>query len=184
MDTKGLSPSRIRQAHQVLRASLDQAVHDGLIPRNPAVGAKVPVDRTREMLSLTAEHVHEFAAITERHQPGAGTFVTFLAWSGLRWSEAVALRSRPLDLLRNRIPVSHAATEVRGKLIYGPTKTHRSRTIVIPFRIHTFWPSMQPLTSTRTPYSQRPEVDRSARRTSAGPSDCPLSGPSQKRTRI
>jgi integrase len=92
----------------------------------------VPADRTREMLFLTAEQVHELAATTERHQPGAGTLVTFLAWSGLRWSEAVALRSRPLDLLRNRIPVSHAATEVRGKLIYGPTKTRRARTNVIP----------------------------------------------------
>jgi integrase len=132
MDTEGLSPSRIRQAHQVLRASLDQAVHDGLIPRNHAVGIKVPADRTREMLFLTAEQVHELAAIAEQHQPGAGTLVTFLAWSGLRWSEAVALRSPSLDPLRNRVTVSHAATEVRGKLIYGPTKTHRARTVVIP----------------------------------------------------
>jgi len=132
MDADGLSPSRIRQAHQVLRASLDQAVDDGLIPRNPAVGIKVPADRTREMLFLTAEQVHELADLAGEHQPGADTLVTFLAWSGLRWSEAVALRSRSLDVLRNRVTVSEAATEVGGKLVYGPTKTHRARTIVIP----------------------------------------------------
>jgi integrase len=132
MDAEDLSPSRIRQAHQVLRASLDQAVHDGLIPRNPAAGIKVPADRTREMLFLNVEQVHELAATAEQRQPGAGTLVTFLAWSGLRWSEAVALRRPSLDLLRNRVTVSHASTEVGGKLVYGPTKTHRARTIVIP----------------------------------------------------
>lgn len=132
MDAEGLSPSRIRQAHQVLRASLDQAVHDGLIPRNPTVGIKVPADRTREMLFLTAEQVHDLADIAGGHQPGADTLVTFLAWSGLRWSEAVALRSPSLDSLRNRVTVSQAAPEVGGKLVYGPTETHRARTIVIP----------------------------------------------------
>jgi integrase len=178
MDTEGLSPSRIRQAHQVLRASLDQAVHDGLIPRNPAVGVRVPADRPREMLFLTAQQSHELATIAEEHQPGAGTLVTFLAWSGLRWSEAVALRSSSLDVLRNRVTVSHAATEVSGKLIYGSTKTHRSRTVVIPRSVANL------LAVHATPGFHDDSVFTAPRggplrsSDSAGPSGCPLSGPS------
>jgi integrase len=132
MVADGLSPSRIRQAHQVLRASMDQAVDDGLIGRNPAIGVKVPADRTREMLFLDAAQARHVAAIAGDHQPGADTLITFLTWSGLRWSEAVALRRSSLDLLRNRVTVSRAATEVGGRLVHGPTKTHRARTIIIP----------------------------------------------------
>jgi integrase len=127
-----LSPSRIRQAHQVLRASLDQAVSDGLIGRNPAVGVKVPADRMREMLFLNVDQARHVAAAAGEQQPGADTLITFLSWSGLRWSEAVALRHSSLDLLRNRVTISRAATEVGGRLIYGPTKTYRARTIIIP----------------------------------------------------
>ncbi len=38
MHAQGLSPSHIRQAAGVLRASLGKAVADGLIPSNPATG--------------------------------------------------------------------------------------------------------------------------------------------------
>lgn len=132
MVADGLSPSRIRQAHQVLRASLDQAVHDGLIGRNPAVGVRVPADRAREMLFLNVAQARHIAAAGGKRQLGADTLITFLSWSGVRWSEAVALRHSSLDLLRNRVTISRAATEVGGRLIYGPTKTHRARTIIIP----------------------------------------------------
>ena len=47
MVADGLSPSRIRQAHVVLRLVLDSAVRDGYLARNPAVGAEpLPVPWT------------------------------------------------------------------------------------------------------------------------------------------
>jgi integrase len=132
MEDEGLSPSRIRQAHQVLHASLKQAAEDGLIGRNPAEGVKVPPDTEREMLSLTVEQVRMLSSEAEKHQRGAGTLITFLAWSGLRWGEAVALSRSSLNLLRHRVVVSRSATEINGRLTYGSTKTHRSRTLIIP----------------------------------------------------
>jgi integrase len=131
MEDEGLSPSRIRQAHQVLHASLKQAAEDGFIGRNPAEGVKVPPDTEREMLSLTVEQVRMLSSEAEKHQRGAGTLITFLAWSGLRWGEVVALRRCSLNILRNRVFVSQSATEVNGSLTFGTTKNHRSRTIVI-----------------------------------------------------
>lgn len=132
MDDEGLSPSRIRQAVQVLRASLDQAVDDGLIGRNPAEGAKIPRDQHREMRFLTADQVRVLAQAADRAQPGAGTMVTFAAWTGLRWSEIVGLRRSDLDLLRHQIHVREAVTEVNGKLIAGRPKNHQIRTLIVP----------------------------------------------------
>ena len=99
----GLSPSRIRQARQVLNASLEQAVEDGLIGRNPAKRAKVPTDHPREMRFLNPSEVRDLAIEVERHQPGAGVLVYFLSYTGLRWGEVVALRRSSLDLLRREV---------------------------------------------------------------------------------
>jgi len=130
MHQEGLSASRIRQARQVLRASLEQAVVDRRIARNPTAGVKVPIEQPREMRFLTAEQVRDLAEAANRFQPGAGGLVTFLAYSGLRWSEAVALRRSAFDPLRSRIRVREAATEISGKLVHGTTKTYRTRTVV------------------------------------------------------
>jgi hypothetical protein len=42
MVSEGLSPSRIRQSHVVLRLVFEAAVADGYLARNPALGAKLP----------------------------------------------------------------------------------------------------------------------------------------------
>jgi integrase len=44
----------------------------------------------------------------------------------------VALKRSSLNLQGDRVVVAQSATEVGGKLIYGTTKTHRARTIVVP----------------------------------------------------
>ena len=62
MDSEGLSPSRIRQAHQVLCASLDQAVQDRKLSGNPAAGMRLPRLQRRDMLVLTSEEVHRLAS--------------------------------------------------------------------------------------------------------------------------
>ena len=49
-----------------------------------------------------------------------------------RAGELVALRVGSLDVLTGSIPVTEAASEVRGELTFGPTKTGRSRVVGIP----------------------------------------------------
>jgi integrase len=83
------------------------------------------------MKHLTVRQVQELATAVEARQQGAGTLVTFLAYSGLRWGEAVALRRSDFDLLRRQVHVRRAATEISGKLSWGPPKTHRHRTIIL-----------------------------------------------------
>jgi integrase len=54
------------------------------------------------------------------------------AYTGLRAGELVALRVRHLNLLRGRCEVGESATEVDGRLVWGPTKTYARRTVPLP----------------------------------------------------
>ena len=132
MAESGLSASRMRQATGVLRANLQQAVLDGRLGRNAADGAKVPKTVEREPRFLTADQLRALVQAVENRQHGAGLLVEVAGWSGLRWGEVVALRRRSVNVLARKLSISEAATEVNGKLIFGTTKTHETRTIILP----------------------------------------------------
>jgi len=55
----GLSPSRIRIAHQVLSQALAAGVEGGRLARNPAAGVRLPKRVEREMLFLDAAQVEQ-----------------------------------------------------------------------------------------------------------------------------
>lgn len=128
LESSGLSPSRIRQARQVFGAVLGAAVDAGYLGRNPAKGVKVPRDRRREMLFLNAGQVEDLAAAAGDWS----TLIYLLAYGGPRWGEAVALRRSRCDLLRSRLHITESASEARGRLVFGPTKTYDDRTIIVP----------------------------------------------------
>ena len=130
MTKAGLSRSRIRQARQLLSMILNAAVDNGYIARNP-----VPRERLkgrepkRDQHPLSFQEVHAVAnAVPDRYR----ALIYVLAYGGLRWGEAVALRRSSCNLLRNRLEVKEAVSEVSGGLHYGPPKTHQVRTVVIP----------------------------------------------------
>ena len=129
---EGLSAASVRQARQVLSAALDVAAADRLIVKNPAAVVKPPKVHPRRQRFLTADQVETFAAACEAQQPDAGAVVFFLAWSGLRWGEAVALRWEGVDTERRRVEVKASATEVSGRLEWGTPKTHETRTVIVP----------------------------------------------------
>jgi integrase len=125
----GLSPSRAKHAYYVLFAVLEAAIQAGALVRNPAAGIRLPPSRSREMHFLSAAEVERLAqAIT----PPYGTLVRFAAYTGLRAGEIAALRVKRLDLLRGTVRVVESASEVGGRLISGPTKTHAERTVRLP----------------------------------------------------
>jgi integrase len=127
--SSGLSPSRAKHAYYVLFAVLEAAIQAGALVRNPAAGIRMPPARSREMHFLSAAEVERLAeAIT----PPYGTLVRFAAYTGLRAGEIAALRVKRLDLLRGTVRVVESASEVGGRLISGPTKTHAERTVRLP----------------------------------------------------
>jgi integrase len=126
----GKSASRTRQAVLILRASLDQAVRFGELASNPCDGVKLPRLPRPGGRALTREEVEAIARAADRFG-GHGDFVRFLAWTGLRWSEAVELRGR--DVAGRRIVVTRAAVAVgSGGIVVGTPKSHASRTVVAP----------------------------------------------------
>lgn len=132
MVEEGLSAARIRQALQVLHASLDVAVDDGLIAKNPTDRVKPPAVRKRRQLFLTADQLDALAAAADSQRKGMGGLIYLLGYGGLRWGEAVALRWDNVDTTRRRVDVRESATEISGRLDWGKPKTHEVRTVIVP----------------------------------------------------
>jgi site-specific recombinase XerD len=125
---EGLASSTVYTYRRILAQILDQAVDDGLIVTNPAKKAKSPPLRSRRQLFLTAEELRNLAGERGDHAP----LVWFLGWSGPRFGEATALRVGRVHPTRRRVRVEEAATEVGGRLIFGPPKTREARTVIVP----------------------------------------------------
>ncbi len=130
MVDEGLSPSRIRQAHQCLAAIMEQALDDGLIGRNPVRRVELPRLPQPDHRYLTTEQVSRLAeSMPEcRHS----TIVYVLAYGGLRWGEMAALRRGRVDVLRRRLDIGEALSDISGRVAFGPTKTYQTRTVHLP----------------------------------------------------
>jgi len=132
LQSDGLSPSRTRQARSALSSVLEHAVDAGALRANPARGVKVSGNSDREMLFLDAGQVSRLVDEAERVEKESGALVLLLAFSGLRWGEAAALRRGRCDLLRSQIHIREAVSEVSGHMHFGETKTGKARTVVLP----------------------------------------------------
>lgn len=128
LTASGIAPSTVRQTFVVFRGVLAHAVRARRLSRNPALDVELPRIRKTDKRFLTHEQVDELADTSGEY----GALVLTLAYTGLRWSEAVALRVRRLDLLRGRLEVAEGATEVRGTLVWDDPKSHRRRTVPVP----------------------------------------------------
>jgi integrase len=104
------------------------AVKDGRMVRNVAEDVPLPRVLRRKKRFLTHEQVAQLAEACAPYQ----TLIRVLAYSGLRWGEVAALRVHRVDLLRRRLEVDEANTEVGGRVVQGTTKNHQRRSVPIP----------------------------------------------------
>lgn len=122
------SPTIVIRAHGVLAGILDDAVRDGKIRTNPARGVKLPRKSAARSRYLTHAEVQTVAEAS-----GHELLVYVLAYCGLRWGEATALRVRDVNLLRRRISVTRAVRYIRGTgFKVGDTKGKEDRTVPVP----------------------------------------------------
>jgi integrase len=141
----GQSGASVRKIHGVLSAILDLAVRDKRLPANPAKGVNLPRANAHRRRYLSAEDVELLAAEAarppqqrEQSELGApyrlyGLAIFVLAYSGLRWSELAALRVDHVDLLRSRLNISEAVTEINGGVLaWGTPKSHETRSVPLP----------------------------------------------------
>jgi integrase len=77
---------------------------------------------------LSADDVHRLAGESGDH----GALVLLLAFCGLRWGEAIALRVRDVEFLRRRLMVSENAVQLGVNHAVGPTKGRTARSVPVP----------------------------------------------------
>lgn len=145
LSASGQAGASVRKIHGVLSAILDLAVRDKRLPSNPANGVNLPRAKSRRRRYLTADQVEWLAA--EASRPPAtrtgspfeaaygayGLAIYVLAYCGLRWSELAGLRVERIDLVRGRINITEAVTELDGgRLVWGEPKSYENRTVPIP----------------------------------------------------
>ncbi len=126
---KDLSASRVRNAYRLFSMILKAAVESGYLPRTPCVGIKLPRLVSRDMLILNPDQV---AILARKIEDPYGVLVYVLAYGGLRWGEACALRRGRCDIARSRLAVVESLSEVNGQLHFGPTKTYSRRSARLP----------------------------------------------------
>jgi integrase len=125
----GVGDASIDSVHRLLRRLLSVAVRDRRLSFNPASGMQAPRSGRREMRYLSAEEVRQLASeVPTRYE----ALILTLAYAGLRIGEASALRRRNVDLIRRKIYIVEAASEVDGVRIVGETKTRKKRSVTLP----------------------------------------------------
>jgi integrase len=118
----GVRAATVGASFRLLRRVLSAAEAAGMVTKNPARGVKVPPSPREEMRFLSPG---ELLAVAEAVEERDRALVLLLGLCGLRIGEALALTVDDLDLLRRRVRITKAGSEVRGKVIIGPHQDGR-----------------------------------------------------------
>lgn len=124
----GLSAARVIHAYQVVRQVLAYAVRSKYLAVNAAEYIELPSKPLGKELALSHEQVRQLAAESGDME----SMVRFLAYTGVRFGECIALRVGDVNTARRRITVSKSITHVqRHGHVEGDTKTHQRRSVPI-----------------------------------------------------
>jgi integrase len=130
MTARGSGRTTVTRAVGVLSGILNDAVKSKRLAVNPARGIEnVPPKAGKRRVYLTASDVHRLA---DESGPRHRALVLLLAFCGLRWGEAVALRVQDVEFLRRRILVHENAVQIGVTHHVGPTKGRETRSVPTP----------------------------------------------------
>ena len=126
----GLSNRTVQIIHSILHKGLENAVKTGLILRNPMVAVECPKSQRPEMITMNETDIHlllEFA----RSSPYYSLFYTLL-FTGMRRSEALALKWADVDLLLLKVSVNKSLSYLNtpkdgSRILLKQPKTKKSR---------------------------------------------------------
>lgn len=130
------SPARVRKAATVLNQMLRWAVADQLIPSNPMDRAKelagsTLLPRSRRESQPVYLSLEQVNALADEVDPHYRVMILTMVWTGLRFGEVTELRVKDVDLLKGRIHVRRAVSDVAGRLVVGPPKSGQPREVPI-----------------------------------------------------
>jgi integrase len=126
----GLSNRTVQIIHSVLHKGLENAVKTGLIMWNPLVAVECPKIQRREMVTMNETDIHLFLdyARTSNYYP---LFYSLL-FTGMRRSEALALKWADVDLLLLKISINKSLSYLNkskdgNRILIKAPKTAKSR---------------------------------------------------------
>jgi len=124
------SDRTVRDAWTVLRAALNNAVREEVLPRNVAALLRVPKPRRRKVKPWTVDEARKFLeAARTRRDPLYSAYVLILVL-GLRRGEALGLRWEDVDLDGGELTVGWQIQRIRGQLLHRETKTESSDAVL------------------------------------------------------
>ncbi|MHB1491784.1 MAG: tyrosine-type recombinase/integrase [Cellulomonas sp.] len=123
-----LADASVQRVFYVLRQILDGAVRDGLIARNPASGVKPPAIAAKEARFLSSADVARL--LDAAHGSRYAAILTFIAATGARKGEAMALAWKDVDFDRAEIRIVSTLSRIGGRLVVTSPKTARSRRVL------------------------------------------------------
>jgi len=132
-DTKGpeMAARSVRSCYHVIRMSLDRAVKEGLIKKNPILGCKLPPPETKEMKVLSKEEIQRF--LIQAKEEGMYELFLLELTTGMRRGEILALTWDDLNFETGELRINKQVTPVGGKNILCEPKTKAAfRTIILP----------------------------------------------------
>lgn len=130
--SNALAPASVIKCHQLTSAVFKSAVRDRLISSNPCEGVKLPsVRRTIDPFQIVPMPVIRqklLPAVPARYQ----ALVAVGAGAGLRWGEALGLRSDSVDLDGKTLTVRRTVIEVGSSTSAKPYPKSRAGYRTIP----------------------------------------------------
>jgi integrase len=87
-----------------------------------------PRKASKRRVYLSADDVYRLAEESGQHR----ALVLVLAYTGIRWGEAVGLRVRDVEFLRRRLNVHENAVQVGTRHAVGPTNGRKARSVPVP----------------------------------------------------
>ncbi|GAB3535386.1 site-specific integrase [Arthrobacter tecti] len=134
---KGLSARTVRYIHTIISAALRDAVHEGLLVVNPADKSKPPTAaeaKAPEMHAWSPDQARTFLTWAWENRPNHAPMWSLLLSTGMRRGELIGLRWSDIDLVNSAVSVRRTVGVIKDgttRLVEGPTKTGRSRTVNI-----------------------------------------------------
>jgi integrase len=129
LTTRGLSSSRIRQSYRLLSQMLNAAQASGLIVANPCLAVRPPRLTETQPQIITRGDVARLADVMT---PPYDVFVLLLAYTGIRFGEACALRRQSVNVTNKLLQVTESLSDVNGVLTFEAPKNHQRRSVALP----------------------------------------------------
>jgi integrase len=125
------TPTLRAHAYSLLRSILNDAVHDGLIPANPAHirGA----GNAKRVHKIKPASLDELTALVDAMPERYRVMTLLAAWCGLRFGELTELRRSDIDLTSGVIRIRRGVVRTDGGYIVGTPKSAAGiRDVAIP----------------------------------------------------